>query len=198
MTNVLLNKPALETLTSFSKACSERNILIDNQDFTLAHVSESQLFSRHEAHNGQLLQAHDYELTNLEPSWDCVLRLATLIIIKHKRARPDAVLKDIAGAKALHLAAECLEALQLINDDATLDDSDTITSSKSLSFDFAAHGLDSSHFATGARSTYAIPSGGTKLYLLPAFRSLFDDYVDAGSLSDDYGRNKVIDECLPC
>lgn len=108
------DKPNPDVLAAFSKALSERNILLDSNNPTLTHVSDSQLFSRHEGQDGSLIPAHDYNLENLTPSWDTVLRLATIIVNEHKRARPSKLDSD-SKLLQLHLAAEALEALQLIN-----------------------------------------------------------------------------------
>lgn len=60
-------------------------------------------------------------------------------------------------------------------------------------FDFAAHGLDKTMFVTDKpRHFYNMPNnGGIKLYLRSEHRRVFDDLVDKGLLSEDYGRNLV-------
>lgn len=112
-------KPSAEVLSAYTKALSERNILVDTQDFTIVHVADSQLFSRHEGKDGDLIAAHSYKLDQLSPTWDTILQLATVILLEHKRARPEKLREN--NNLNLHLCAEGLEALQLINGDVTLE-----------------------------------------------------------------------------
>jgi hypothetical protein len=187
------DRPSPEVLAAFSKSLSERGIWLDSNNTTLTHIPDSQLFSRHEGQDGPLVNSHDFQLDKLAPDWNTILRLVTMLVIKHKRARPSKL--DEGNNLQLHLAAEALEALQLINGDITLDDTGTAVSSSAPSFDFLAHGLNSEHFVTDKpKAIYTMPrDAGTKLYLKAEYRHVFDDLADAGILSEDYGRNKVKD-----
>jgi hypothetical protein len=153
------DRPSESALSAFSKALSERGILLDSQNFLLAHIPESQLFSRTEGQDRELVAGHDYIL-ELKPTWDTVLQLATAIISQYKRARPDKLSQG--NNLSLHLAAEGLEALQILNGDLA-----TTKTSAKTSADYAevaaTLGIPASIFNLG--SSYMLPPKGAGLII---------------------------------
>lgn len=114
LTNQQSDKPSPAVLAAFAKSLSERNILLDSNNQLLAHVSDSQLFSKFIGQDREFTPAHNYQLDNLTPTWDTVIRLATIIVKRHKRAEPEKIKKN-QELMALHRTAEGLEALTWIN-----------------------------------------------------------------------------------
>lgn len=59
-------------------------------------------------------------------------------------------------------------------------------------FNFKKFGLDPDLFASGNKSTYALPKNqGVKAYLKAEHKRMFDDLADEGLLCANYGRNLV-------
>jgi len=92
---------------------------------------------------------------------------------------------------AEHIAGRFLnEVVPVIQGKLSL--SETINYVVTESFNFKKFGLDPDWFASGNKSTYALPKNqGVKVYLKAGHKREFDNLVDAGLLSDEYGRNLV-------
>jgi len=92
---------------------------------------------------------------------------------------------------AEHIAGRFLnEVIPVIQGKISL--SDTINYVVTESFNFKKFGLDADWFASGNKSTYALPKNqGIKVYLKAEYKRSYDDLVDEGLLSAEYGRNLV-------
>jgi len=92
---------------------------------------------------------------------------------------------------AEHIAGRFLnEVVPVIQGKLSL--SETINYVVTESFNFKKFGLNPDWFASGNKSTYALPKNqGVKVYLKAEHKRMFDDLVDEGLLCGEYGRNLV-------
>jgi hypothetical protein len=174
-----------------------QNIVIDSMsDNVMIAVNDAAVTSINNA--GEVTQALKItEVVALDLTKVTKAQLAGMVaslMLDNIRALKPADGIDDAGMKRLnaeHIAGRFLnEIVPTIQGKISL--SDSVNYVVAESFNFAKYGLNADWFASGNKSTYALPkNGGIKVYLRPEFKREFDDLCDKGLLSEDYGRNMV-------
>lgn len=173
------------------------NIIVDSlSESVMITVNDAAVVSI--SNSGEVTQApKTTEVVTLDLTKVTKAQLAGMVaslMLDNIRALKPAEGVDDAGMKILnseHIAGRFLnEVIPTIQGKISL--SDSVNYVIAESFNFGKHGLNADWFASGNKSTYALPkNGGIKVYLKPEFKREFDDLCDKGLLSEEYGRNLV-------